>query len=69
MGEISVELDPDLVDLEELGRPAREVARELIVLGLYAQGEISSGEQRSCSAWRVTSSFGTRQSEVLRTSS
>ena len=44
MGEVSIELGADLVDLlEELGRPARETARELIVLGLYAQGEISSG--------------------------
>jgi predicted HTH domain antitoxin len=40
-----VELDPDLVAfLKELGRPPREAARELIVLGLYAQGEISSGK-------------------------
>ena len=32
-----VELDPDLVELlEEMGRPPREAARELIVLGLYA---------------------------------
>jgi predicted HTH domain antitoxin len=39
-----VELDPDLVELlEEMGRPLREAARELIVLGPYAQGEISSG--------------------------
>jgi predicted HTH domain antitoxin len=39
-----VELDPDLGELlEEMGRPPREAARELIVLGLYAQGEISSG--------------------------
>ncbi|MGH2436887.1 MAG: UPF0175 family protein [bacterium] len=43
MGEVSVELDRDLVDLlEELGRPAKERARELIVLGLYAQGQVSS---------------------------
>ncbi len=39
-----IELDPDLADLlEELGRPPKEAARELIVLGLYAQGELSSG--------------------------
>jgi predicted HTH domain antitoxin len=41
---VPVELDPDLIDLlEELGRPAKEAARELIVLGLYGQGELSSG--------------------------
>jgi predicted HTH domain antitoxin len=44
MGAVPVELDPDLVDLlKEMGRPARDAARELIVLGLYAQGELSSG--------------------------
>ena len=44
MGTVPVELDPDLVDLlKELGRSARDAARELIVLGLYAQGELSSG--------------------------
>jgi predicted HTH domain antitoxin len=40
-----VELDRDLVDLlEELQRPAKEAARELIVLELYRQGEVSSGK-------------------------
>lgn len=44
MGAVPVQLDPDLVDLlEELARPAMEAARELIVLGLYGQGELSSG--------------------------
>lgn len=44
MGAVPVQLAPDIVDLlEELGRPAREAARELIVLGLYGQGELSSG--------------------------
>ena len=44
MGAVPVQLDPDIVDLlEELGRPTREAARELIVLGLYGQGELSSG--------------------------
>ena len=44
MEAVPVELDPDLIDLlEELGRPAKEAARELIVLGLYSQGELSSG--------------------------
>ena len=39
-----VELDQDLVELlEELQRPAKEAARELIVLELYRQGEVSSG--------------------------
>jgi predicted HTH domain antitoxin len=39
-----VELDQDLVELlEELQRPAKETARELIVLELYRQGEVSSG--------------------------
>ena len=38
------QLDPDLVELlEEMGRPPRKAARELILPGLYAQGEISSG--------------------------
>jgi predicted HTH domain antitoxin len=44
MGAASVELDEDLVALlEELRRPAKEAARELIVLELYRQGEVSSG--------------------------
>ena len=39
-----VEIDRDLVDLlEELHRPAKQAARELIVLELYRQGEVSSG--------------------------
>jgi predicted HTH domain antitoxin len=44
MGAVPVELDPDLVALlEELQRPAKQAARELIVLELYRQGEVSSG--------------------------
>lgn len=44
MGMAPVELDQDLVDIpEELQRPAKEAARELIVLELYRQGEVSSG--------------------------
>ena len=44
MESVPVQLDQDLVDLlEELQRPARESARELIVLELYRQGEVSSG--------------------------
>ena len=45
MGSVQVELDQDLIDiLEELHRPVNQVARELIVLELYRQGEISSGK-------------------------
>lgn len=44
MGAGQVELDKDLVDLlEELHRPVKQAARELIVLELYRQGEVSSG--------------------------
>ena len=44
MEAVPVELDQDLVALlEELQRPAKEAARELIVLELYRQGEVSSG--------------------------
>ena len=44
MAAASVELDRDLVELlEELRRPVKEAARELIVLELYRQGEVSSG--------------------------
>jgi predicted HTH domain antitoxin len=44
MGAAPVEIDRDLVELlEELQRPAKEAARELIVLELYRQGEVSSG--------------------------
>jgi predicted HTH domain antitoxin len=39
-----VKIDRDLVDiLEEVHRPAKQAARELIVLELYRQGEVSSG--------------------------
>lgn len=45
MAPIEVELDQDPVEvLEELHRPARRAARELIVLELYRLGEISSGK-------------------------
>ena len=44
MGSVQVELDQDLVDLlEDLHRPVKQAARELIVLELYRQGEISGG--------------------------
>jgi len=45
MGAVQVEFDQDLVDLlEELHRPVKQAARELIVLELYRQGEVSSGK-------------------------
>ncbi|PYR07015.1 MAG: hypothetical protein DMG00_17510 [Acidobacteria bacterium] len=54
-----VELDRDLVDLlEELQRPAKEAARELIVLELYRQGEVSSG--------RAAQLLGMEREEFIR---
>jgi len=54
-----VELDRDLVDLlEELQRPAKEAARELIVLELYRQGEVSSG--------RAAQLLGKEREEFIR---
>lgn len=45
MGAVHVELDQDLVDLlENLHRPVKQAARELIVLELYRQGEVTSGK-------------------------
>ena len=45
MGVVQVEIGQDLVDLlDELHRPVKEAARELIVLELYRQGEVSSGK-------------------------
>lgn len=45
MGSANIELDQDLVAvLEELHRPVKQVARELIILELYRQGELSSGK-------------------------
>lgn len=42
---MQIELDEDLVALlEEQGQPASEKARELVVLGLYRQGELSNGK-------------------------
>ena len=44
MGTTEVELDQDLVALlEQLRRPVKEAARELIVLELYREGLLSSG--------------------------
>lgn len=59
MGPASIELDRDLVDLlEELQRPAKEAARELIVLELYRQGEVSSG--------RAAQLLGKEREEFIR---
>lgn len=45
MTPVQGEFDQDLVELlEELHRPAKQAVRELIVLELYRQGEISSGK-------------------------
>ena len=44
MSPVHVELDPELVAvLEEAHRPVQEAAREMIVLELYRQGDLSSG--------------------------
>lgn len=45
MRSANIELDQELVAvLEELHRPVEKVARELIILELYRQGEITSGK-------------------------
>lgn len=45
MGTVQIDLDSDLVAvLEEVGRPAKDSVRELIVLELYREGLISSGK-------------------------
>ena len=45
MGAVHIELDQDLVALlQELHRPVKDAARELIVLELYREGELSSGK-------------------------
>ena len=44
MSAVQIELDHELVAvLEELHRPVQEAAREMIVLELYRQVELSSG--------------------------
>jgi predicted HTH domain antitoxin len=49
----------DLVDLlEELHRPVKQAARELIVLELYRQGELSSG--------RAAQLLGLEREEFIR---
>jgi predicted HTH domain antitoxin len=45
MAPVQVELDADVVALlEEINRPAKQAARELIVLELYREGVVSSGK-------------------------
>jgi predicted HTH domain antitoxin len=45
MGSVQIPLDQDLIAvLEELHRPVKEAAHELIVLELHRQGDISSGK-------------------------
>ena len=45
MAVVQIDLDDELVAvLEEVGRPAKESVRELIVLELYREGLISSGK-------------------------
>jgi len=45
MDPVNIELDQEIVAvLEELHRPVQQLARELIVLELYRQGELSSGK-------------------------
>lgn len=59
MGAAPVEIDRDLVELlEELHRPAKQAARELIVLELYRQGEVSSG--------RAAQLLGKEREEFIR---
>ena len=59
MGAVQIELDQDLVDLlEELHRPAKQTARELIVLELYREGELSSG--------RAAQLLGMKREEFIR---
>lgn len=59
MGAVQVELGQDLVELlEELHRPVKESARELIVLELYRQGEVSSGKSAEL--------LGMRRDEFIR---
>lgn len=59
MGAVQVELGQDLVELlEELRRPLKESARELIVLELYRQGEVSSGKSAEL--------LGMRRDEFIR---
>jgi predicted HTH domain antitoxin len=59
MEAVPVQLDQDLIELlEELQRPAKQAARELIVLELYRQGEVSSG--------RAAQLLGMEREEFIR---
>jgi len=59
MEAVPVQLDQDLIELlEELQRPAKQAARELIVLELYRQGEVSSG--------RAAQLLGKEREEFIR---
>ena len=59
MAVVPIELDQDLVALlEELRRPVKQAARELIVLELYRQGELSSG--------KAAQLLGMRRDEFIR---
>ena len=71
MGSVQVELDQDLIAiLEELGRPVKEAARELIVLELYRRSErYRAGRRRNCLVWNARRSFDTRPRKASRTSS
>ena len=45
MASVQIDVDADLVAvLDEVGRPAKECVRELIVMELYREGLISSGK-------------------------
>jgi predicted HTH domain antitoxin len=49
---VRIDLDEELVAvLEEVGRPAPECVRELIVLELYREGRISSGGAAELLGW------------------
>ena len=60
MALVQVELDQDLVDStpESDAPPVKETARELIVLELYRQGELSSG--------KAAQLLGMRRDEFIR---
>lgn len=59
MEAVPVQLDQDLVELlEELQRPAKQAARELIVLELYRQSEVSGG--------RAAQLLGMEREEFIR---
>ena len=70
MGAVQVELEQDLVDLlEELHRPVKQAARELIVSNSIAREKYRVGRRRSCSAWGASSSFDRPPNGAFHTSS